>query len=127
MNIFLATLLIIAMALGGERECAHAFSAIPGDGSMAHDVSDPHSHHGMDHSANQMDHGASDHHDNHCPDECMGGTDCAGCSVLSPAIFVENAADTTQVFSDVYARLAYGITQIGRVLDPPPPKFTSLI
>lgn len=82
MKWLLGILMFVSMSLSGPSVCQHAFAADTQSSQQSH----------MMHNADQMDH--SEHamhnsdrsgpvdHSEHCPDDCDGGIDCEGCSIV---------------------------------------------
>lgn len=130
MKLFGVLLVVLSLLNGAERPCPHASQAQPAseDCHKMVDVSAAHEGHArMTSQAGGHQHPMPNEPEPHCPDGCEGGLDCTGCTTLAATIpaAVEGFANPSH--DGVFSRSLKRAIANPSVLDPPPPKFPSLI
>lgn len=130
MKLFGVLLLILSLLNGGERPCPHALQAQSAS-EDCHDivaVSAAHQDHaGMASQAGGHEHPMPEEPVPDCPDDCEGGLDCTGCAALAATIPAATEGFTNPIHNAVFSRSIKRAIANPSVLDPPPPKFPSLI
>lgn len=130
MKLFGILLLVLSLLNGAERPCPHALQAqsVEEDCHEMGNVAAAHEEHaGMTSQTGGHEHALPDEPGPHCPDGCEGGRDCTGCTTLAATIpaAVEGYANPTH--DGGFRRSSKRAIANPSVLDPPPPKFVSLI
>lgn len=125
MRWFASLILMIALSFNTPNVCAHALGTDERPATSQEMMRSMADHADMTHDMSHVNHEIPDGHSNHCPDGCVGGEGCQGCSAIPSAILFSHDFGLPTVPEAPKTQAISLILKTSLLLDPPPPKHLS--